>query len=181
VLLKRKYGTREGWSRIVEREVSVKYTSTGELEGYLSLIKFERVGHPLYVQYEGDSICIVDDGYSWLQFFPDHRHFSITTMLNEDQSVIQWYIDITKENGYDSTRGPWMDDLFLDLIILPGGKLIEKDQQELEEAYLNKIISEEDYMLAKSEFRRLIYQIKSNELNIEKLTEEHLTCFNKIK
>lgn len=35
---------------------------------------------------------------------------------------------------YRNSGRPWMDDLFLDFIVLPSGGIIEKDADELEEA-----------------------------------------------
>ncbi|NMH70282.1 DUF402 domain-containing protein [Bacillus sp. RO3] len=161
----------------MEKEVSIQYTSSGERNGYLSLVTFKKVSHPLYARYENISICIANDGFSWLQFFPDQCHYSITAMLNKEQAVIQWYIDITKENGYDAIRGPWMDDLYLDIIVLPDGNMITKDLDELQDAYKNEVISKVDYLLANTECERLVQRIEQKKLNLEELTREHLAFF----
>ncbi|BCB04310.1 DUF402 domain-containing protein [Bacillus sp. KH172YL63] len=173
-MLKRKYGLREGWSRILKQHGVTGYTPDKELEGYLSLITFDEVTEPLSVNYDGTSICIADKGYSWLQFFPADQHYSITTMMDGDSSIIQWYIDITKENGYCEEKGPWMDDLFLDLIVLPDGTWIEKDEEELEEAYQKGVIDKTDYLLAINEYQRFKMFLDKKELDLRELTSFHL-------
>ena len=56
-------------------------------------------------------------------------------MFNEKVTIIQWYIDICIQNGVENGR-PFWDDLYLDLIVLPYGEMIQKDADELEEAWL---------------------------------------------
>lgn len=62
-------------------------------------------------------------------------------MFDNKGNIVQWYIDICLKNGLDRNI-PWLDDLFLDIILLPSEEVIQKDADELEEAYLNGIIEE---------------------------------------
>jgi len=84
---------------------------------------------------------------------PLKKHF-VTTMFNGDGEIIQWYIDTCHKNSIEDNV-PYMDDLFLDLILLPSGELIEKDSDELEEAYLNGIIDKPLYDLAWNELNSI--------------------------
>lgn len=86
----------------------------------------------------------------WLQQFPIDKKHSVTTMFDTTGNILQWYIDICLKNGLDRNR-PWMDDLFLDIIVLPSGEVILKDVDELEEAYLNGIIDKPLYNIAREE------------------------------
>ena len=72
-------------------------------------------------------MCIVDDGYMWLQHFPKGQNCTVTTMFDADGEVIQWYIDICNEIGTENNV-PWWDDLFLDIIVLPTGEIIRQDE-----------------------------------------------------
>ena len=175
-MLKRKYGTRDGWKRLIKKKEKIKYID--EEKSYVTQIKIERVFEPLFVDYGKDTICIVDDGYQWIQYFPLDHHYSITMMFNQEQTIIQWYIDITKENGFHPVKGPWMDDLYLDLIVLPSGKIIEKDRRELENALIQGMITKEEYELAISEGSRLVRSIESKELDLVLITSKLLKLFN---
>lgn len=86
---------------------------------------------------------------------------------------MQWYIDICKEIGYCTKNGPWMDDLYLDLIVLPTGAVIEKDIDELEAALTNNEISGSEYESAWAEFRRLKVLLAEERLKLKELTVPH--------
>lgn len=124
--MKRKYGDRSDWKRVLDREYVQSYLETDNFKGYLSLLKITKVNEPLYVKYADQNICIVNDGYLWLQQFPSDKHHSVTTMFDEKGQIVQWYIDICDTNGVSEDNVPWMDDLFLDIVVLPSGEVIRK-------------------------------------------------------
>ncbi|WP_252503814.1 DUF402 domain-containing protein [Sporosarcina sp. Marseille-Q4943] len=173
-MLKRKFGSRYDWKRIVERGYVEKYISTSQFEGYITLLQIHNVTEPLYKNYRGRSVCIADKGYSWLQHFPDGKQFSVTTMFDSTGQIVQWYIDICRKNGYCSTNGPWMDDLFLDLIVLPSGEIIEKDIDELGAALDSQIITYDEFELAWTEFDRIKTMVAENSFELLEMTHEHL-------
>ncbi|MGE8002383.1 hypothetical protein [Lysinibacillus sp. NPDC093216] len=69
-MLKRKYGDRAEWQRVIERKYSQSYLDTREFKGFITLLKATRVTEPLFVNYREKKLCIVDNGYLWLQQFP---------------------------------------------------------------------------------------------------------------
>ncbi|WP_313770624.1 DUF402 domain-containing protein [Bacillus sp. S/N-304-OC-R1] len=146
-MLKRKYGDRSEWKRILKRKYAQSFLDTKEFKGYITLLRTIKVTEPLTVSYGENEICIVDDGYMWLQQFPLEKKHSVTTMFDVKGNIVQWYIDICMENGLDRNI-PWMDDLFLDIVLLPSGEVIQKDADELEGAFINGIIDESLYNLA---------------------------------
>lgn len=103
------------------------------LSSYITLLNTIKVTEPLSVNYGERKVCIVDDGYMWLQQFPLEKNHSVTRMFDANGDIVQWYIDICLRNGVENNV-PWMDDLFLDIVVLPNGEIIEKDADELEEA-----------------------------------------------
>ncbi|GLX70259.1 DUF402 domain-containing protein [Paenibacillus glycanilyticus] len=139
-MLKRKFGDRSDWQRVLIREYAQSFIASENFDGYVTLIKIVKVSDPLYVEYNGEKICIGDDGYLWLQQFPSNRNHSVTTMFDSNGNIVQWYIDICLQNGISDNNVPWMDDLFLDLIVLPSGAIINKDVDELETALTDGII-----------------------------------------
>ncbi|MDN4607871.1 DUF402 domain-containing protein [Sporosarcina highlanderae] len=172
-MLKRKYGSRYDWKRILKKSYVEKYYETAQFTGHVSLFRMNEVSEPLFKMYGKKNTCIAAKGYSWLQHFPDDEHYSVTTVFNDENQVVQWYIDICKQNGYCETNGPWMDDLFLDLIVLPTGELIEKDEDELEDALNKEIITKHDYDQAWLENRKLKTLIEDRRFDLLELANVH--------
>ena len=153
-MLKRKYGDRSDWKRIIERKYAQSYIDTNEFKGYITLLNTIKVAAPISIKYGEEDVCIVDDGYLWLQQFPLKKNHSVTTMFDRNGNIVQWYIDICLENGIENNV-PWMDDLFLDIVVLPSGEIIEKDVDELEDAFSKRIIDKRLYDLAWDEMKKL--------------------------
>jgi len=110
-MLKRKFGDRAEWQRVIERKYSQSYLDTREFKGYITLVKTIIVTEPLTVNYGEKNLCIVDNGYIWLQQFPLEKNHSVTTMFDANGEIIQWYIDICHKNSIEDNV-PYMDDLF---------------------------------------------------------------------
>ncbi|WP_339148892.1 MULTISPECIES: DUF402 domain-containing protein [unclassified Sutcliffiella] len=172
-MLKRRHGDRSEWKRIVKRQYSQKYIDSDGFKGYVTLLNIHKVKEPLTVHYEEKSVCIVDDGYMWLQHFPSHEHYSLTTMFDANGEVVQWYIDITDENGVDNDL-PYTDDLFLDIIVLSTGDVIQKDSDELEEALAQGKINQAQYQLAWVVANKINQQIEKNEFLLMEQAKSHL-------
>ena len=129
----RRYGDRSDWKRIIQREYTKSYVEKKEFTGHITLINMVKVTEPLWVQYGEKRICIVDDHYMWLQHFPIGKNYSVTTMFDANGEIVQWYIDICYEIGIENNV-PWVDDLILDIVVLPTGEIIQLDDDELKEA-----------------------------------------------
>jgi len=71
-----------------------------------------------------------------LQEFPLHKKHSITTMFDNNGKIVQWYIDVCLVNGVDNEI-PYLDDFYLDIILLPSGEVIQKDADKLKETFLH--------------------------------------------
>jgi uncharacterized protein len=177
-MLKRKYGDRSNWKRIEKRKYAQTYLNTKEFNGFITLLNTIKVTEPLISQYEDKKICIVDNGYMWLQQFPLGKNHSVTTMFDANGNVVQWYIDICFENGVENGV-PWMDDLYLDVVVLPSGEVIQLDEDELEGALTTGIISKNIYNLAWDEVKKITKQINSNDFVLIKLANEHKRILEK--
>lgn len=101
----------------------------------------------------------------WLQLYPSGENYTVTTMFDHTGMVVQWYIDICHEQGID-VKGPWWDDLYLDIIVLPSGDYFLVDEEELEEALLTGQINHEKYELAKAVAKEVMNDLKENNMNI---------------
>ncbi len=171
-MLKRKYGDRSGWERILQRKFAQKFLNTQEFTGYITLLQTTQVSKPLTVNYGQKELCIVDNGYLWLQQFPSNKNHSVTTMFDQRGNVVQWYIDVCLCNGIDNER-PWMEDLFLDIILLPSGEMLVKDADELEDALCQGLIDKQLYDLAWKEAMTLKMLISRGEFELINLSVIH--------
>ncbi|MEI4769334.1 GrpB family protein [Psychrobacillus sp. FJAT-51614] len=164
-MLKRRYGNRSDWKRILEREYTQKSLEKKEFTGLVTLLNLVRVAEPLWVDYGDKRICIVDDGYSWMQHFPVGKNYTLTTMFNAKDEIVQWYIDICNEIGMENNL-PWWDDLFLDIIVLPGGEIIQQDENELEEALSKGDIDQKMFSLAWDEANSITSLLKEGKFEL---------------
>jgi uncharacterized protein len=170
--MKRKYGNRSDWKRVIKRKYSQSYLETNRFKGYITLLNIMEVTEPLWVRYGDKKVCIVDNGYMWLQQFPLDKHHSVTTMFDEKGDIVQWYIDICFKNSVED-RIPWMDDLYLDLVLLPTGEVIIKDTNELEEALEKGLIDKPLYDLAWNELNYLKRLVREDNFDLIKLSCLH--------
>ena len=70
-----------------------------------------------------------------MQYFISGKNFAITAMLDDQQKLVQYYIDVAKEYEIDERGLPYFDDLYLDVVLLPNGEIYVLDEDELEDAY----------------------------------------------
>lgn len=168
----RKYGERQGWRRILHRRYTYTEVISEQFTGGVSLLHLVEIAEPLWVSYDTKKVCIVDQGYMWLQHYPSGENYTITTMFDHTGKVVQWYIDICHKLGIGD-KGPWWDDLYLDIIVLPSGDFFLIDEEELEEALLSGQIDQEQYVLAKVVAEKIINELKENKMNLLKLTKHH--------
>ncbi len=172
MMLKRKYGNRSEWKRVLEREYAQAFLDTEQFMGFITLLHTIKVSEPLFAFYEGKKVCIVEDGYMWLQQFPLEKKHSVTTMFDEKGNIVQWYIDVCLENGV--VHGiPYMDDLYLDIILLPSGEVIQKDADELEAALAGGMINKSLYDSACNEMKVLTELINNGSFELLKLCHYH--------
>lgn len=86
---------------------------------------------------------------------------------------MQWYIDICLQHGVTLENIPWMDDLFLDIIVSPGGEIEMLDFSELQHALAANEISEGDYQLAMHESDKLLCAIRRNNYALFDFCQNH--------
>lgn len=172
MIIKRKFGDRSDWNRILDKDYSQVYFLTEEFRGYITLLTIKKVTDPLWTFHDTNEICVLDEDYIWLQHFPENEHHSITTIFDKNGEIVQWYIDICLKNDIENNT-PYMDDLFLDIILLPSGKVIEKDKDEIEKALSSGIISQDHYEMAWKEFNKLCTQIRNQEFVYTTLSQVH--------
>ena len=171
-MLKRRFASRSDWKRIIKRQYVQTHVVNDEFNGTITLLHLVEVSEPLWVQYTGKRICIVDNGYMWMQHFPHSKNFALTTMFDADGEVVQWYIDISSAIGIEN-NDPWWDDLFLDIVVFPDGEYALLDEDELQEALANGDIDQAMNDFALNEANRIITSIKEGKFPLFQYATKH--------
>ena len=47
-------------------------------------------------------------------------------MMNEEEEILLWYIDMIAAQGIDADGIPYFDDLYLDLVVYPDGTVTKR-------------------------------------------------------
>ena len=131
-------------------------------EYYLSVKKFINVKNPFIIE---SGLYLIDNGYYIVEVIPEKENYIMRVYFNEKKERIEYYFDITLENGLDKESNiPYYDDLYLDITVNIEGKLKVLDEDELIEALDKKEISKEEFDLANKTKELLLDSIK-NESN----------------
>jgi hypothetical protein len=159
--MKRKFSDRANWRRILKKNYACFPMDDPQFRGFVTLYRIQELRDPLWKEYNGRRMCLADKGYLWMQHFPKGEHFVVTTMFDPAGNVVQWYIDICKTQGLTDQQVPWFDDLYLDIVTLPTGEVLLLDEDELEEALDDGVITQKDSDLAQRTANRLLEWIRS--------------------
>jgi len=171
--MKRRFAHKPDWSRVLKREFKIEFVDNEELRGYISSINIKDITEPLTIQTKGVDYCIVDEGYSWIQYFPEGKNFVLTVMIDEKDNVIQWYFDISEKYELTEKGIPFYDDLFLDIVVLTTGEVILLDEDELKDALDKNEITEKQYKDAMRHAEELIVWINKNFEKLNELTKKY--------
>jgi predicted RNA-binding protein associated with RNAse of E/G family len=156
--MKRKYGDRADWARILEHTFTVAQVDLPAYHGVVTLYSIGRVREPLYKTVAGDLTLIADEDFRWLQFYsayPASQTYTVTASFDPHNDIAQWYIDVCAGHGGDWRGIPWHDDLYLDLVVNPRGKLAVLDSDELDDAADAGVVDAAAYTLVWREAHRL--------------------------
>lgn len=170
--MRRRYIEGSGWNWLDKYTVQVKHVDD-RLSGYLSVVKIEKVKEKRIVRLADKEICLAADGYTRLLYLPDNQNWSMTKIVDGDGEVVEWYFDITKSNSIDEKGRPYMDDLYLDVVLLPNSEITILDEDELKAAFEQGEISKFEFDLAYSTCNKIIETIIHDSYLLE-LNEQYL-------
>ena len=146
--MKKRYMDPKNHKAIADYKFNKMYVDTKEFTGYVGSLRIKHTVDDWYVSRDdGTQECILKSGYRWLMFYPDNAKYAITALCNENEDIIEWYFDMVKTLGVEDGM-PYMDDLYLDLVITKKGEIYILDEDELLEAVETKDITEDDYKMA---------------------------------
>lgn len=124
-----------------------------------------------------NGLKVIDDGYYILEILPKDENYAIRVYFDNNKNIIEYYIDITNGCGIEEeSKVPYYDDLYLDITIT-NGQIEVLDQDELENAFSNKLIDINTYNKAIKTKDKLLEEIKNNcnkylSMDIKELLDE---------
>lgn len=152
----RKRIAREDWRRIISRKSVFGSVVRGDFYAQVSLMRIDAVTEPFCRPFAGKMRTLADVGYYWLQVAPENAHWWLTVMLDPLGQIVQGYFDITKENHLLPDGQAWFEDLFLDVVFVPGEGVVVLDEDELAGALAQGIIDDALADIANRALRQLL-------------------------
>lgn len=134
-----------------------------EEDYFVTIKKYNKVSDDFCIEDEnGKQVKYISNGYYIIEITPLKENYNIRYYFNKSKKLIDYYIDISLENGVEN-KIPYYIDLYLDIIHYPISDSVSYiDENELKDALNNKIISKNDYLLAYRVGERLLKDIKNN-------------------
>lgn len=107
-----------------------------------------------------NGLCVMDNGYYVFEVVPKNDNYAMRLFLDQNKRPLEYYFDITKNNGLDEiSKIPFYDDLYLDITYLDG-EINILDEDELIEAFNSRDITKEDFDLVYKMRDRLLDEIQ---------------------
>lgn len=130
---------------------------------FITIKKYKSISKPFTITNEdGEKINYIDNNYYLVELTPLNEKYNIRYYFDNNKNFIDYYIDITYENG-EKYKLPYYVDLYLDIIHYPKSNTNKFcDEDELEEALQDKIISKKDYNMAYRVGNKLLKEIENN-------------------
>jgi len=177
--MKRKSADFGNTTLITKKRFARMRVDTPEFQGWVTHVWMDEVPEPVLVSDKGAPYVVIDTGFRWLQQFPDGANHCMTTILDAEGKLVEFYIDIIHEHGLDAHGVPWYDDLYLDVAELPDGRVLLLDEDELEEALAKGVITQAQYDLAWVEARRVLDEVRKGAFSLIRLQPQHQAFFDK--
>ena len=116
---------------------------------------------------------LYDNNYKWLEFYDYNSRVRLTSIYDENNKIVEWYFDIARSIGKENNV-PYEDDMYLDIVLRPDGSIVLLDEDEFEEAYKNKEMTNEEYEEAYKITKRLMDKLRGKEKRVEQFTNKYL-------
>lgn len=158
------------FGNVLEAEEIMKNIDEKDFKGdiYLNIIK--KVSTPFLLE---NGLCIQDNNYKWLEFYDYSSKVRLSAVYNEKNEIVEWYFDIARSIGKEKGI-PYEDDLYLDVVLGPTGKIILLDEDELEEALQRNEITKKEYDEAYKIAKELMGRLKGNVNRVLEFTDKYL-------
>lgn len=171
--MKINYADRRNDMNILEKKFIISDSDNAKFKGKVGLIKLEEVKQSFIAKRpNGKEEIVIDNGYKILTYFPEKEAYCCSVMYNKDNQILQWYFDILKSNCKYDNGIPYGEDMFLDVIALPNGEYYKLDEDDLNRAYNDKIITLSDFTNAYINIDKVENMVKYNFGDLCRFTAE---------
>ncbi len=170
--MKRKELGRYDWKNILERKDSHCCWQKNSQRGEAALIHIIKATKTGIGQFRGEPVVIYKDNYHWLQVCMANTHWWLTAMVDEKGEITQYYFDITLENHLLGSCDSWFTDIYLDVVVMPDGRIDLLDADELDEALTCGEITEELHQLAHTWAKELMEGLPQKLPKLKAFVEE---------
>jgi len=158
------------FGNVLEAEERIKNINEEDFKGDIYLNIINKVSKPFLLE---NGLCIQDDNYKWLEFYDYNSKVRLSAVYNEKNEIVEWYFDIAKSIGKENGI-PYEDDLYLDVVLTPGGKVILLDENEFEEAFERNEMTKEEYDEGYKNANDLMNRLEGNVDKVLKFTNKYL-------
>lgn len=170
ISLKKRYADRHVGRKSQNTVYRMNSIESNEFSGDICYYYFEDVSNKITIP---NGKCIMDNGYEWLEFYDYNSKIKLTAIYDENSRIIEWYFDIARRIGKENGV-PYEDDLYLDVVVTPTGKIILLDEDELKAAYDRFEVNKKEYNMAYNEANQLMNKLKDNKDKLEEFTNKYL-------
>ncbi len=172
-----KYLSRKKWKNIIDKKYIHEYIENEYFQGEIALIHLIKVERERISHIGNESITWMDHNYYWLEVAPKNDYYWLTVMFNEKGEIVQYYFDITDKNVIDEKNDSYFYDLYLDLVV-SNREVYVLDEEDLNQAYIQNGITEEQYQKAIHTKNQLVELIQNHYDDLEKSCYQY---FNDLK
>jgi predicted RNA-binding protein associated with RNAse of E/G family len=176
--MKKKRLIYDDWTAIISKRYKQINIDTEFFKGIVALLCIDEVSAPQIWEFNGEKIDVCDTDMKWLQMIPYNDNYAITAMVNVENKIELWYIDMIADYGIDSDNIAYFHDLYLDLVVYQNGTIKIDDMDELVEAFEQNIITPDLYKLAIDTSQKLQQGILKD---IPQLSKLCMLCMNEIE
>ena len=157
--LKKKFTTNTYMKEALEYDIVI----VKENDLFITIKKYKEMSNKFSLtNRDGIRVDYINNNYYVVELTPLKEHYNIRYYFNSNKELIDYYIDITLENGVQY-KIPYYIDLYLDILHTPkDNKVFYGDEDELKDALDSKKISKKDYDFAYKVGNKLLKEIQNN-------------------
>lgn len=142
ISLKKKFADIiKNYPGIDEIEQTMNYFDDEHFKGDVYLQDFKKVSSPMILP---KGLIFGDTGYKWIEFYNYDSRIRLTAVYDNNLDIVEWYFDIAREIGKENGV-PYEDDMYLDVVLTPEGKVILLDEDEFEDGFNRFEFTKEEY------------------------------------
>lgn len=176
LLLKREYADYANNKEIYESEYKKIDLKEDPYFGAACLMEVKRAEKKRWITRKGgEEVIIQDVGYKWLTLFPKEDNFAVIAIYNVKSEFIQFTFNIGKNVQYKG-KIPFLDDLYLDIVLTSENEVEFNGEEELENTYKSGNLKQKDYEIARKAADKVLHKFHKREgfEELRKTAEKYL-------